>query len=448
MSVDYNPKVVIDGLVLALDAGNTKSYDASISRPIITYVGGTSEFSDSSSFTLSGLQQGDLVLLFGAEDGEDIETPTGASWTAIPGLVTQPDNDGDPNSAAFYVFATGTSVTASNLLDSDEAVYVMIAFRNVDPTNSFDVNATENSANTGIPNPPSITPVTNNSMIVAVGFIDDDDVASTITPPTGYTTAVNMDSLGGVVDTGASGATIMTAYKLLATAAAEDPGAFISSNSNAGSFEDQKGISIALRPSPPNIWTDLIGSNNGTLIGPTFSSADGGYFDFDGNDDYITTGNTLTDADELFADIGNEWSTSSWFKIDATTNASKAITGRGGGTGTSATYVVWVASSNLKARLRGGTVTDISTSIATNTWYNVVITWDGSTAKGYLNGNFLTTIAVGTASNQTNTFTIGATASGNSNSFDGKISQTLVYNRALSTTEVQQNYNALKGRYA
>ena len=448
MAVGYNPRIVTDGLVLALDAGNTKSYDASISRPIITYVGGTSEFSDSSSFTLSGLQPGDLVLFFGAEDAETIETPTSESWTAIPGLVTQPDNDGDPNSAAFYVFATGTSVTASNLLDSDEAVYVMIAFRNVDPTNSFDVNATENSANTGIPNPPSITPVTNNSMIVAVGFIDDDDVANTITPPTGYTTAVNMDSLGGANDAGASGATIMTAYKLLATAAAEDPGAFISSSNSAGVDEPNKGISIALRPSPPNICTDLIGSNNGTLIGPTFSSADGGYFDFDGNDDYITTGNTLTDADELFADTGNEWSTSSWFKIDATTNASKAITGRGGGTGTSATYVVWVASSNLKARLRGGTVTDISTSIATNTWYNVVITWDGSTAKGYLNGNFLTTIAVGTASNQTNTFTIGATASGNSNSFDGKISQTLVYNRALSTTEVQQNYNALKGRYA
>ena len=446
MAAVSGPNIIEDGLVLALDAGNTKSYDASISPPIITYVGGTSEFSDSSSFTLSGLQPGDLVLLFGAEDDEELETPTSESWTAIPGLTTQPDNDRRPSSGAFYVFATGTSVTANNLLDSDEAVYVMIAFRNVDAANPFDVNATEVSGS-GLPNPPSITPVTNNSMIVAVGFIDDDDVANTITPPTGYTTAVNMDSLGGANDAGASGATIMTAYKLLATAAAEDPGAFISSSNSAGVDEPNKGISIALRPSPPNIWTDLIGSNNGTLIGPTFSSADGGYFDFDGNDDYVTTGNTLTDADELFADTGNEWSTSSWFKIDATTNASKAITGRGGGTGASATYVVWVASSNLKARVRGGTVTDISTSIATNTWYNVVITWDGSTAKGYLNGNFSTTIAVGTASNQSNTFTIGATASGDSNSFDGKISQTLVYNRALSTTEVQQNYNALKGRY-
>ena len=58
-------------------------------------------------------------------------------WTAIPGLTTQPDNDANPDSAAFYVFATGTSVTASGLNLKNENVRVMIAFRNVNSTNPF-----------------------------------------------------------------------------------------------------------------------------------------------------------------------------------------------------------------------------------------------------------------------------------------------------------------------
>jgi len=201
-------------------------------------------------------------------------------------------------------------------------------------------------------------------------------------------------------------------------------------------------------PGSGTTWTDLSGNgNNGTITGATYGSADGGYFDFDGND-YVTTGTTLTDADQLLANASTAWSTSSWFNVDVIDGASKAVTGRGGGIGSQATYVVYVESADLRVRLRGGTTINISTSIATNTWYNVVVTWDGTTANGYLNGQFVTTIAVGTASNQTNTFTIGATGSGTSREFDGKISQTLVYNKALTPSEVTQNFDALKGRYS
>ena len=200
-------------------------------------------------------------------------------------------------------------------------------------------------------------------------------------------------------------------------------------------------------PGSGTAWHDLIGSNDGTLTnGPTFDSGNGGSIVFDGTDDYVTTGTTLTDADELFADTGTAWSTSSWFNVDEISGTDKAVTGRGGGVGSAAVYAVWVDNANLRVRLRGGTITNISTSIADDTWYNVAVTWDGTTANGYLNGQ-LTTLAVGTASNQTNTFTIGATNSGSLSEMRGKISQTLVYNRALTAVEVEQNYNALKGRY-
>jgi len=229
----------------------------------ISYVTGTSNSNPgTSSFTLSGLQPGDFVLYFGAEDLASLNTPTGENWTAVPGLSTQPDNNSNPNSAAFYVFAAGTSVTASGLATGQAEVHVMIAFRNVNPVNPFDVNAVGNSATSGVPNPPSITPVTDNSMIVAVGLLDDENIANSISPPTGYTTALNMDSLGGANNAGLGGATIMTAYKFLATAAAENPGAFVSSNSSAG--DPNKGITIALRPKTTAVSAYLLANGGGT----------------------------------------------------------------------------------------------------------------------------------------------------------------------------------------
>lgn len=227
----------------------------------IFYVAGTSNSNPgTSSFTLSGLQAGDFVLYFGAEDIANVNTPTGEVWTAVPGLGTQPDNDSAPDSAVFYTFASGTSVTASGLATGNEEVHVMIAFRNVNPTNPFDVNAGQITG-FALPNPPQITPVTDNSMIVAAGFLDDDNIANVINPPAGYTTAVNMDAAGGALSSGSTGSTIMTAYKLLATAAAENPDSF----GATGSFSDaNKGISIALRPRATAVTAYLLANGGGT----------------------------------------------------------------------------------------------------------------------------------------------------------------------------------------
>ena len=187
--------------------------------------------------------------------------------------------------------------------------------------------------------------------------------------------------------------------------------------------------------------------NNATLTGPTYNSADGGYIEFDGTDDFVTTSNQLDpEADGLFANSSSSWSVTSFFNSDTIASGAGAITGKGGGTGASATYVTYRSGSNLNVRLRGGTVATIS-SISANTWYEVTVTWDGSTANAYVNGVFVETVPVGTAGKQTNNFCIGATASGINNHFKGKVSITLVYDKALTASEVTQNFDALKGRY-
>jgi len=199
-------------------------------------------------------------------------------------------------------------------------------------------------------------------------------------------------------------------------------------------------------PGSGNTWGDLSDQgNNGTLTnGPTFNSANGGSIVFDGVDDFVTTGNNLDPiAYGLYADSNSFWSVSSWFKPGGT----GAITGKSVGIGPAATYIVWMSTTTiLSTRLRGGATLNISTSITSN-WNEVVITWNGSTARAYLNGEFVNLISVGGALKQIPNFCIGATSNGSVNRYTGNISNVKVYNRALTQQEVLQNYNALKGRY-
>ena len=450
MALVHSPRIITDGLKLLLDAANVKS----TSGGNIFYVGGTSLYDGSSSFTLNGLQAGDLVFYFGAEDAEDLNTPTGESWTAVPYLGTQPANDNSPNRALFYVFATGTSVTASGLRTNnqfDNYVHVMIAFRNVDTLNPF-VNASQNSGSTGLPNPPSITTNTNNSMIVAVGFRDDQDIANTITPPTGYTTAVNMDTRGGANSLNNNGATIMTAYKLLETAGEEDPGSFISSNSNISSFEPIKGITIALRSNFSNIWKDISGNDN-RVIGFSsgrnyFESYAGGVFDFYGTTDelYMNNSNDLAFTNALL-------SINVWIYIDDLTNSFPIINKRGPTELDNLDYSLEV-SSDGKVRLIIDSNFECETAtglIEENTWYNLTATHDGNTAKIYINGVQSVSVSSNKSSLSSNPVivSIGSAYSNWPNKVYaiGKIASIAMYSRALTPEDVLQNYDAIKGRF-
>ena len=63
----------------------------------------------------------------------------------------------------------------------------MLAYRFVDSSTPFDVNVTSNSSS-GMPDCPSITPVSDNSLIIAAGFLDDDVLTQgNVGAPTGYT---------------------------------------------------------------------------------------------------------------------------------------------------------------------------------------------------------------------------------------------------------------------
>jgi len=82
-------------------------------------------------------------------------------------------------------------------------------------------------------------------------------------------------------------------------------------------------------------------------------------------------------------------------------------------------------------------------------WNMYACSWDGTTLSAYLNGNLISsgveTGSLNTA--DTGVLEIGKDDGYGSRVFNGNISQVLIYNRALTAAEVQQNYNTLRGRY-
>lgn len=209
-------------------------------------------------------------------------------------------------------------------------------------------------------------------------------------------------------------------------------------------------------PGSGTTWYDLAGTSNGTLTnGPTFDSGNGGSIEFDGSDDYTDFGNTLP------IDGTSAGTVSIWAKTSASTSLlfTKYNTN---GSNSTAFYVAVVSGA---ARMFSGTqsnsryYTTTATPIGSNTWANIVFTYDNFSTdlKCYINGTSYSTgqVTSGTAPTSIVPQVSGInwkttsiiTADGGTNYYQADIANISAYNRALSATEITQNYNALKGRF-
>ncbi len=81
-------------------------------------------------------------------------------------------------------------------------------------------------------------------------------------------------------------------------------------------------------------------------------------------------------------------------------------------------------------------------SLPLNNWYFVVMTWDNSTMKGYLNGAYINQAAYTNTAIPQTYLSIGS--QGAASYFNGKMDDVSVYNRVLSAAEIQALYNAEK----
>ena len=86
------------------------------------------------------------------------------------------------------------------------------------------------------------------------------------------------------------------------------------------------------------------------------------------------------------------------------------------------------------------------TNVTTNQWQNICLTKNGSSFTYYKNGSSAETMTSTHSKNYTNPFYLGGDPTYGENP-QCRISIVAVYDAALTASEVQQNFDATKGRY-
>lgn len=83
-------------------------------------------------------------------------------------------------------------------------------------------------------------------------------------------------------------------------------------------------------------------------------------------------------------------------------------------------------------------------TIIANAWTYYAVTFDGTSVKFYVNGVLIGSAGSVIVGSATTNFAIGGNYGGSTENWNGYIDEVRIYNRALTATEIQDQYNALR----
>lgn len=201
-------------------------------------------------------------------------------------------------------------------------------------------------------------------------------------------------------------------------------------------------------PGSGSTWTDLGPTRYTPSIGAGITYSNGAFV-YNGTANQSTT---FTYASSQFINTSYTWNV--WLLGQQSVNSNMPTIGYGSG-GWPRLGFRGVGTWYFSAYNISGPPTTVDVSLgsdSTTNWLNLcaVADYGSSVIRTYRNGAF---VAQGTYIDTTgneSTFGIGVaggTFSGWNTTFTGSISVVQVYNRALSAAEVNQNFEALRGRY-
>ena len=199
-------------------------------------------------------------------------------------------------------------------------------------------------------------------------------------------------------------------------------------------------------PGSGTTWADLSTSNaSGSLLNePTFDTGNGGSIVFDGTNDYVRT-NIMTNLPS-----GGEARTMTYWVNPAVTSSAvlQPVFGFGYNSGGGGRFFMGIIGNAGNIGIWGNTTNYYSTfSVSPNVWTQVTFVYINNYITAYKNG-----ISDGGASITLNTVAnsqvqIGDAEANPYQRLNGKVSCGYIYNRALSASEITQNFNATKARF-
>lgn len=443
MSLSHSPSVVTDGLILALDAANRKSYIGAAPASLIN----TDSWTVSSGSVAGYNQNGSTV-----ENTRLYDTDPWGNQSIVWGTYASGDGNAD-----------GGWNTDYPAIDSTKLYRFSVWVRRTSATSSGtfyygtgggggEVRRTDNSATQGNPywDCQNTGVLTQNQWYLVCGHIYPHFTTyAGKHPNTGYFTVAGgttkvMETTGCTVgqdlkwDPASTSAVHRTYHYYCGDATTR-----LQFMAPRIDLCDGNEPSISeLLTNGNSVWKDVSGNSNHGKSTTTLGYADR-TFNFNGTTDRILVTNNIFNRT-----TSQEMTASCWIKPSRLAGVYNTLIN----CRTDATYnwMLYMHATDGALSFHGASQNKTTVIPAVNAWSHVAQT---VTAAGvstlYVNG-VSAAVITGYTYNLTTPGQIGIGAWGTytGESFQGSISQVQIYNRALSANEVKQNFQAIRGRYS
>jgi hypothetical protein len=185
-------------------------------------------------------------------------------------------------------------------------------------------------------------------------------------------------------------------------------------------------------------WINLSGGASGSLIAnPLYDPSNKGSLFFGATNTYVSTSISLAAQNTV----------SLWIRPD-TGSTANGIFDAYTAAGTSGVLIRRATATTTTVFVADGTAqTGVTVNTPSGSWTNLTLVNDGTNARLYVNMDIPTVSTIARVHAVGQPIFLATRQRGGTNYWTGNIAHVQVYNRALSISEMLQNYNAVRLRY-